>query len=51
MPQETHDNQKATSPSPTIQRGVDKSWGEQQKATTDPKEAIADKHTNHPVTP
>jgi hypothetical protein len=40
----------ATSPSPNIQRGIDqssKSWTEH--GNKDPKAALADKMTNHPV--
>ena len=51
MPQNTQDNVKPTSPSPTIQRGIDKNWGRQNDATTDPKQAIANKDNAKPVTP
>lgn len=51
MPQEEQAGQKATSPSKLIQRGIDNNWGQQQKATTDPNQALKDKHTNDPVKP
>jgi len=51
MPQETHNNQKAKSPSKLIQQGIDQSWGRQQDATTDPKKALAQKETAHPKKP
>lgn len=38
---------KATSPSKVVQSDVDKSWGAQQ-GTTDPKQALAQKTTDHP---
>lgn len=41
-------NLKAKSPSKLIQQGVDTNWGGQQ-GTTDPKQAIAQKRTDHPV--
>jgi len=47
-PQQTQDNQKATSPSKLIQQGIDQSWGQQSKATTDPKQALNNKTTNNP---
>jgi len=40
-------SEKAKSPSPNIQRGIDQSWGREN--TTDPKAALAQKHTNNPV--
>lgn len=49
MPQNTQNNQKGTSPSKLIQRGVDNSWGQQGKGTTSPDKALADKFTRHPV--
>lgn len=52
MPQKAQDNQKGTSPSKNVQRGVDTAWNAQNKdATTDPKTALANKHTNQPVKP
>lgn len=49
MPADPGTTNKATSPSKAIQDNVNNNWG-QQKGTTDPKQALADKHTNHPVT-
>lgn len=40
MPQDSQDNLKGTSPSPLIQQGVDQSWGQQNKGSTDPAAMI-----------
>lgn len=41
-------NLKGTSPSKSIQRGNDQSWGSQQGYTS-PQQALNDKHTKNPV--
>lgn len=51
MPAQSQDSQKAKSPSKVVQSGVDKSWGQQQKATTSPQEALQNKNTKNPVKP
>jgi len=38
---------KAKSPSKAVQTNVDNSWGKQQ-GTENPKQALAQKSTNHP---
>ena len=41
---------KATSPSPNIQRGIDQAWDSwAQHGNKTPAQALADKHTDHPV--
>lgn len=48
-PVKAMNNQKATSPSKLVQRGVDQSWGQQQKNSTDPKTVLNQKFTKNPV--
>lgn len=40
MPQQNQNKMKGTSPSPSIQRGVDRAWGQQNQGSTDPKTMI-----------
>lgn len=49
MPQQAQNNMKGTSPSKLVQHGVDTDWAAQQKATTDPAQALSQKHTNNPM--
>lgn len=49
MPVKSFNNMKGTSPSKNIQRGVDQAWGQQNKNTTNPKQALAQKWTKNPV--
>lgn len=49
MPVSNMDNQKAKSPSPNVQRGVDEAWGQQNANNTTAQKALADKHTKNPV--
>ena len=51
MPQISHNNMKGTSPSKLIQQGIDQSWNQQNKGTTSPQEAIANKFNEHPRNP
>jgi hypothetical protein len=51
MPIQDMDKLKATSPSPSVQRGVDQAWGQQNENSTDPKKVLADKHTKNPIDP
>jgi len=49
MPQKSQDNQKATSPSPNIQRGIDQAWGQQNKGATTAQDMISQQHNKLPV--
>jgi hypothetical protein len=51
MPIKDMNNLKAKSPSPSVQRGVDQAWGQQNENSTDPKKVLADKHTANPINP
>lgn len=46
MPQSPQNNMKGTSPSKSIQHGVDVDWGAQQKTSTTAQEALSKKHTS-----
>ena len=46
MPQAAQTNMKGTSPSKSIQKGIDVAWGAQQKTSTTAQAAIAAKHTD-----
>ena len=46
MPQAAQTNMKGTSPSKSIQKGIDVAWGAQQKTSTTAQAAIAAKHTS-----
>jgi len=48
-PVKAMNNQKATSPSKLVQHGVDQSWGQQQKNSTDPKNVLSQKFTRNPM--
>ena len=50
-PVQDFNKMKAKSPSPSVQRAVDQAWGQQNENNTDPKKALADKHTKNPVDP
>lgn len=50
MPQQAQNNMKGTSPSKLVQGVVNADWGAQQKTNTTAQGALADKHTNNPVT-
>ncbi len=49
MPVKSMDNMKGTSPSKLVQRGIDQSWGRQQKGGEDPKKVLDQKFTKNPV--
>lgn len=49
MPQKDQDNQKGTSPSPSIQRGIDQAWGQQNKETTDAQSMISQQWNKKPI--
>lgn len=51
MPVKNIPNLKAKSPSPSVQRGIDEAWNQQNENNTDPKAMLADKHTKNPVDP
>ena len=49
-PPQPNNPPKGTSPSPNIQRGINQAWDEwHQHGNKNPKEALAEKHTNNPV--
>ena len=50
MPAKEQDNMKGTSPSKSIQQGVDQAWGAQQGFKT-PDQAIANQWNKKPVAP
>jgi hypothetical protein len=50
MPQKSQNNMKGTSPSPSIERGVDQAWGAQNnQATTNPQQAIDKSWNKNPI--
>ena len=49
MPVKPMNNLKATSPSKSVQRGIDQAWGQQNKNSTDPKQVLNQKWTKQPV--
>lgn len=49
MPQKSQDNQKGTSPSQNIQRGIDQAWGQQNTNTKTAQEAISKQHNQNPI--
>jgi len=48
MPQDSHDGMKGTSPSKLIQQGVDQSWNQQNKASTNPQDMIKQQFNKNP---
>jgi hypothetical protein len=48
MPPKSQNNQKATSPSKLVQHGIDQSWGQQNKGSTNPKQVLNQSFNKNP---
>jgi hypothetical protein len=51
MPQDPHNSQKATSPSPLMQRVIDQSWNQQNADSKTAQDAISKQYNKHPQPP
>jgi hypothetical protein len=49
MPVKDMNQLKGTSPSKNIQRGIDQAWGQQNKNTTNPQQAIKSAWNKNPI--
>lgn len=49
MPVSNMNNQKASSPSKNVQRGIDQAWGQQNKNSTSPQQVLNQKWTKNPI--